>query len=220
MATPIFAPNYTWYKSSVTRPNIISIAIVDSYTPTGSETESWDASASQDGSLMVYRTNSALTIAGNGSGSIKMNSDSERMFTYSSAATQGFINITSITGLEILDSSDVTSMKLMFNYCKKLTSINISSFITDNVRDFTAMFQNCSALISVVGLENFNTSQAIALDGLFVNCSALKYFNIGVWDISKVETMTFMLSKCTSLESIGDVSNWNTSCLRDIHAAF
>lgn len=132
MATPIFAPNFTWYKSSYERPNITSIAIVDSYTPTGSETESWDASATNDGSLMVYRTGNTLTIAGNGSGSIKMNEDASRMFSFSTNS-KCFLNLTTITGMTLLDSSEVTLMNNMFNYCNSLTSIDVSSFITNNV---------------------------------------------------------------------------------------
>ena len=98
MTTPIFAPNFTWYKSSIARTTITTITIVDSYTPTGSEDESWDASSANDSSLMVYRIGSTLIIAGNGSGSIKMNNDASRMFSYSTTSA-AFTKVTTINNI-------------------------------------------------------------------------------------------------------------------------
>lgn len=44
---PILAPNSTWYKSSTAKGTITEINIVDRYTPTGSEDETWNADAVQ-----------------------------------------------------------------------------------------------------------------------------------------------------------------------------
>ena len=68
--TLTLAPKTTWYMGSVDKSTITKIQIVDSYTPTGAETESWDASAAQDGSVMAYRTGTEVVVAGNGSGKV------------------------------------------------------------------------------------------------------------------------------------------------------
>lgn len=39
MSYPILAPNCSWYKSTQSRAVFTLINIVDSYTPTGNETE-------------------------------------------------------------------------------------------------------------------------------------------------------------------------------------
>ena len=45
----------------------------------------------------------------------------------------------------------------MFQGCKSLTSINLSSFDTSNVKNMGSMFDKCHSLISL-NLSNFDTS--------------------------------------------------------------
>ena len=66
---PILAQSDTWFTqggTSVKRASITEIEIKDSYTPSGSVTASWDASAAKDGSVMAYVEGTKLIIAGNG----------------------------------------------------------------------------------------------------------------------------------------------------------
>ena len=44
----------------------------------------------------------------------------------------------------------------MFYDCNKLTSLNLSNFNTNNVKDMSCMFYGCSSLTSL-NLFNFNT---------------------------------------------------------------
>ena len=70
MAYPILKPNSSWFTpttSSVKRDTITTINIVDSYTPSTTPTNSWDASVAQDGSIMCYVEGTILTIAGKAS---------------------------------------------------------------------------------------------------------------------------------------------------------
>ena len=55
-------------------------------------------------------------------------------------------NLTSITGLNYLNTSEVTNMLGMFWDCKYLTSLDLSSFNTANVTDMGYMFRNCTLL--------------------------------------------------------------------------
>ena len=122
MTYPILAPNSTWYKSSALRSTITQINIVNSYTPTGSETESWNADVDNSGSIKCYRNGTVLTIAGNGSGKIAMNADSSYLFyNISSNKEDAFIKCTNISGLNIFDASAVTDLSRAFAYCIALT---------------------------------------------------------------------------------------------------
>lgn len=42
---PVLAASGSWYKGTTNKYTITEINLVDTYTPTGGETESWDASA-------------------------------------------------------------------------------------------------------------------------------------------------------------------------------
>ena len=78
MAALTLAPNTTWFiptKANIKRSTITEINIVDTYKPTGSETDSWDASEDTDGSIMAYVNGTILTLSGNGSGKIYANPD-------------------------------------------------------------------------------------------------------------------------------------------------
>ena len=44
----------------------------------------------------------------------------------------------------------------MFSYCSSLTSLNLSNFNINNVKDMSGMFFNCSSLTSL-NLSKFNT---------------------------------------------------------------
>ena len=57
------------------------------------------------------------------------------------------------------DTSQVTTMYAMFRNCKRLKSLNLSSFDTSKVSgDMHNMFWDCSAL-EYLDLYSFNTSQ-------------------------------------------------------------
>ena len=81
------AEGETWYSkggTTIAKSSITSINIEDSYTP-ASYVEKWDASATNDGSVMAYveddgKGNSTykLTITGNGTGKIIANMNSGR----------------------------------------------------------------------------------------------------------------------------------------------
>ena len=52
----------------------------------------------------------------------------------------GMTNLQSITGLNYLNTSEVTDMSWMFNHCNDLTSLDLSNFNTSNVDRMTCMF--------------------------------------------------------------------------------
>ena len=132
MSYPILKPGNTWFipnVSTINRGTITVINIVDSYTPTTTPTDSWDASISQDGSITVYAEGTVLTISGNGSGKIATNENASYMLAE-------FGSVTSINGLDILDTSNTTNMSYMFFKSYGLLSIDVSSFNVSKVKLF------------------------------------------------------------------------------------
>ena len=72
----------------------------------------------------------------------------------------GLKMLTTIEGLENLDTSKVSSMSDMFSGCSSLSTLDLSNFDTSEVGDMSSMFSGCSSL-STLDLSNFDTSKAI-----------------------------------------------------------
>lgn len=213
---PTLAAHTSWYKGSTERSAITTIKIVDSYTVSGSETESWDASAEQDGSVMAYidADGTTLTIAGNGYGCIYANENSSDAFAY-------FGSLTTFSGAEVLNTSNTTSMSYIFCGDSKLTSLNLDSWDVSKVTQMCNAFQNCESLASVgpKGLKSWQTGKVTQLSSLFDGCKSLTHLDIGSWDTSSCESFGYTFCNCVSLTSI-DVSGWNTSKTRSLMRTF
>lgn len=138
-SSPTLAANSNWYKGSTAKSTITAIEIKGSYMPTGTVTEQWNADVDNSGSIKAYVEGTKLTIAGNGAGKIMANADSRNVFTNFSAAT-------SISGLNLLDTSNVTDMSSMFSDCTALTSLDMSSWDTSKVTKMNNIFYSCIRL--------------------------------------------------------------------------
>ena len=109
--------------------------------------------------------------------------------------------LTSITGLEYLNTDAMTNMNSMFTGCKLLTSLDLSSFNTAHVTDMSAMFENCSGLTSL-NLSSFNTANVTNISYMFQNCSELTSLNLSSFTTANLENMNNMFSKCTALKNL------------------
>ena len=58
-------------------------------------------------------------------------------------------NMTSVEGMENLNTADVTNMRNMFGGCYSLATIDLSSFNTSKVTDMQGMFTSCRSLTSI-----------------------------------------------------------------------
>lgn len=144
-----------------------------------------------------------------------------------------FYGLQTITGIENLNTENVTSMKEMFYDCALLQSLDVSHFDTGNVEDMGYMFRNCSNLTSLdvrgfktqkvkymdgmfelciklqsLDLSNFNTENVTILSKMFNRCEALTSIDVSSFDTQKVERMEWMFSGCTGIESL-NLSHFN-----------
>lgn len=108
--------------------------------------------------------------------------------------------ISEITGIEFLNTSEVTDMGRMFHGCSKLSSLNVSGFNTENVTSMFCMFTECSNLTSL-DLSSFNTANVKGMSYMFSDCSSLKtIYASGGWITTNVISSTEMFSGCTELQ--------------------
>ena len=78
-------------------------------------------------------------------------------------------SLQSITGMNYLNTEDVTDMQGMFLGCINLTSLDLSSFNTGNVTNMYGMFYECRKLTSL-DLRGFNTEKVTDMRYMFNRC--------------------------------------------------
>ena len=113
----------------------------------------------------------------------------------------GCKNLTTIEGIEYLNTENVTSMSLMFSGCSALTTLNLSNFDTQSVTNMTGMFSDCRAL-TTLDVSNFNTQNVTDMSFMFFNCSAITTLDIAKFDTKNVTNMSYMFYRCSALTTI------------------
>ena len=121
----------------------------------------------------------------------------------------GCAHLTEIRHIERLDTSQVTNMRALFQGCRSLASLDVSSFKTAEVVDFSWMFYGCSSLSSL-DVSGFDTGRAERLSWMFDGCRSLRELDVSLFDTSSVLFFSFMFAGCRSLTHL-DVSRFNTS---------
>ena len=86
---------------------------------------------------------------------------------------KGLTSLETITGLEYLNTANVTDMSLMFFNCQKLTSLDLSNFNTAKVTNMKAMFKVCPNLKNIYASDKFTTAAVTESDNMFASCGSL-----------------------------------------------
>ena len=121
----------------------------------------------------------------------------------------GFGILTTIQGIENLNTEEVTNMSYMFDCCQGLTSLDLSSFNTANVKNMSYMFQLCPKLSSL-DLSSFNTTKVSDMYAMFFGCSGLTSLDLSSFNTEEVTNMGYMFGSCSGLTSL-DLSSFNTA---------
>ena len=127
----------------------------------------------------------------------------------------GCKNLTTIEGIEYLNTENVTSMSLMFSGCSALTTLNLSNFDTQSVTNMTGMFSDCRAL-TTLDVSNFNTQNVTDMSFMFFNCSAITTLDVSNFDTQDVTNMSGMFYGCKALTTIYASDKFvTTACEKD-----
>ena len=125
-----------------------------------------------------------------------------------------FYGCTSLATLDLssFNTSKVTDMSQMFRQCKKLTTLDLSSFDTSNVKDMGSMFDQCESLESL-DLSNFDTSNVTSMENMFQYCYALTELNLTGFNTSNVTNMDYMFFTCKKLVTIYASENFSVEAV-------
>ncbi|MBR6177729.1 MAG: BspA family leucine-rich repeat surface protein [Bacteroidales bacterium] len=71
------------------------------------------------------------------------------------------------------------------------------------------MFEGCSHLMEITGLENLNTSDVVDMCRMFFDCSSLKTLDLRGFNTTNVTNTRSIFENCSSLESL-ELNDFNT----------
>lgn len=117
-----------------------------------------------------------------------------------------FFDCSSLTGLDLrkFNTSKVTKLSGMFSGCSAMTVIMLpSTFSLNLVSDVSALFKNCSSLVSLkteaITASSNNYKDA---SGMFQGCSKLSQINLPNFYNNRVEDMSYMFDGCSNLTKV------------------
>ena len=184
-----------------------------------------DYSARGDGSVKAWMDGTELYIGGYG----KIIAGKSLAFAF----MNGF-KIDKITGLEMLDTSNVTDMSYMFYSCGRYSQVFTldlgNNFDTSNVTNMSYMFYSCgneSAVFTLDLGEKFDTSNVTDMHYMFSSCGVCsQVFTLDLGDkfnTLKVTDMKEMFRSCGSVSklftlNLGD--KFDTSNVADMRLMF
>ena len=208
------------FHSSTYKSKITSAEVVDYKEVPNNAVKSWDVSEKGNGSVMAWIINDPdnsgyYKLYIGGVGGVRAGTSLAYMFygTYSS----GFYALKTVD-LTKLDTSNVTDMEGMFQYCNSLNTLDISNFDTSQVTDMSYMFSGCSSFTSL-DLSNFDTSNVTNMYYMFQSCSSLTNLDLSNFDTSNVTNMSWMFGNCDNLQKITFSDNFG-SAANDMSSMF
>jgi len=85
--------------------------------------------------------------------------------------------LTSIVGLEYLNTENVIDMSFMFLECYNLKMLDLTNFNTENVSNMSSMFSGCQSLNTIFCNDDWSKGRIIAYNsvGMFSECYELPY---------------------------------------------
>ncbi|ASK30110.1 hypothetical protein CEY12_08275 [Chryseobacterium sp. T16E-39] len=138
---------------------------------------------------------------------------------FSSVLTNGIVvgDTKKIINVEQWGTNMWSSMERAFAGCSSMDITATDTPDLSNVDNMKYMFFNCSGLIANPAINNWNVSNIIDMEGVFMACSL---FNqpLGNWNTSNVTNMAYTFFSATVFNQ--PIGNWNTSKVIQMVAMF
>lgn len=170
---PNLASGKSWYRGITGKSTIASIVFTNELPENLPVQETWDASEEWDDTVTAVVSGSTLYVSSNGGTGFKANSDMSYAF-------RDFVNLTSIEGLELIDTSETTSLRGLFDNSQSLVSVDLNAWDTKNVTDISRAFRGCTHL-ETLNIDSWDVNNVISMEGLFQNDKYLREINITGW---------------------------------------
>ena len=129
------------------------------------------------------------------------------------------------TNAEYLDFSSaklhsISSLEKAFEG-RAFTYIDFTDTELNICTSYKYMFQNCTSLETVKWSPVTTISEpSISCEGMFKNCSSVVSFELGSWDSSQVDNMSYMFSGCKGVLNFDFSNSLNSSNVTDMSYMF
>jgi surface protein len=144
-----------------------------------------------------------------------------------------------------VDTSNLTSMAMMFYGCINIQHLNLKGFVKSNVTSLSSMFGQATRLQSI-DMSDWDTSNVTEIGAMFTNCKFLESVNMSKLKFGELTYIINLfsgcsrltgdlvlpemnISKCTSLQNVFynckcskiiGIENWDTSNITTIYQMF
>lgn len=135
-----------------------------------------------------------------------------------------FNGCTGVTSIDLtgLDTSNVTSIRFMFNDCKSLENVpngfknlTLSKINSTNME---YLFANCEEL-KEIDLSNMSFPNVTSLSSVFYNCKNAKIIKLPKFSEKKITNLNYLFSNCNMLQEI-DLNGLDTSKVTNVSYLF
>lgn len=106
-----------------------------------------------------------------------------------------------------------------FRGLTKVTSLDLTGWDTSNVTTMTSMFDTCSNLTEIKGINSLNTSKVILMNNIFYGCKSLTSLDLSNWDVHNVTNLQFAFYGCLSLTN-NPIKNWELDNVVNLSSMF
>ena len=97
------------------------------------------------------------------------------------------LGLKEVIGLEKWKTSNLQVITFMFNECRNLEKVDISTWDTQNVHVALGMFNECRSLKTVGDIADWNLKKMQSVEQMFYNCKKLK-LDIRKWKLTYLST--------------------------------
>lgn len=112
-----------------------------------------------------------------------------------------------------VDVSNLDSLEGAIGSHAAIKSVNISGWNISHIEDISGMFEECSYLQKIIGLDTLDTSSVKLMTDLFEGCKNLEEIDLSKWNFNNVTDMAHMFSNCSGLKTIKGLENLNFTSL-------
>ncbi|MFC4652413.1 BspA family leucine-rich repeat surface protein [Lactococcus nasutitermitis] len=120
-----------------------------------------------------------------------------------------FFGDSSLTTVDLsgFDTSSVFNMDSMFNGDSSIISLDVSDFDTSHVGTMPYMFQDMSSLKTIIGLENFDTSNVTYMLGVFSGDTSLTSLDLSSFTVTPLMFTQDFLNITENQGPLGDLKS-------------
>lgn len=205
---------YAFHTAAYTA-KILSITVVTNNLVPANATESWDMSASNDGSVMAWVISDVAVpdnyhlFIGDKNG-VMANSNMTNFF-------QGFTVLTTLD-LTHLYTDKTTNMNGMFRGSPKIVTLDLTNFNTINVNNMASMFQQCSSLTNL-DVTSFNTEKVTNISYMFYLDDKITTLDLSSFKTPALTSTNRMFAHARGIEAL-NLDNFVTTSTTNMSAMF